>query len=134
MDASVTVDALPQPAASTGRRVLVVEDEPHIRELVVLHIKLEGLDVVEAKDGDEAIRLIRSQSFDLCVLDLMLPRVDGLAVCRAIRREPPNADTPMGSHEVSVSLTLGTKKYVLANTTAQPLAMARALSAEALKR
>ena len=83
------------PAAPVDRRVLVVEDEPHIRELVVLHLGLEGLDVVEAKDGEEAIRLIRARPFDLCVLDLMLPRIDGLSVCRAIRREPLNADTPI---------------------------------------
>jgi two-component system alkaline phosphatase synthesis response regulator PhoP len=75
--------------------VLVVEDEPHIRELVVLHLGLEGLVISQAKDGDEAIRLVRSQPFDLCVLDLMLPKVDGLAVCRAIRREPINIDTPI---------------------------------------
>jgi DNA-binding response OmpR family regulator len=83
------------PAALPGRRVLVVEDEPHIRELVAFHLALEGLQVVEAKDGEEALRLIRSQAFDLCVLDLMLPRIDGLAVCRAIRRESQNADTPI---------------------------------------
>lgn len=83
------------PAAPAERRVLVVEDEPHIRELVVLHLGLEGLQVVEAKDGEEAIRLMRARPFDLCVLDLMLPRIDGLSVCRAIRRDPLNADTPI---------------------------------------
>jgi DNA-binding response OmpR family regulator len=82
-------------AVSTGRSVLVVEDEPHIRELVVLHLGLEGLEVVEARDGEEAIRLMRSRPLDLCVLDLMLPRLDGLSVCRAIRRDPLNADTPI---------------------------------------
>jgi DNA-binding response OmpR family regulator len=87
----------PDPSATplAGRRVLVVEDEPHIRELVAFHLGLEGLHVVEAKDGDEALRLVKAQSFDLCVLDLMLPRVDGLAVCRAIRREPLNAEAPI---------------------------------------
>lgn len=79
----------------TGRRVLVVEDEPNIRELVVLHLGLEGLAVVSVKDGDEALRQLRAQPFDLCVLDLMLPKVDGLAVCRAMRREPINQDTPI---------------------------------------
>jgi two-component system alkaline phosphatase synthesis response regulator PhoP len=84
------------PAAVTApRRVLVVEDEPNIRELIVLHLGLEGLQVVTAKDGEEAIRQVRSQPFDLCVLDLMLPKVDGLAVCRAIRRDPANADAPI---------------------------------------
>lgn len=75
--------------------MLVVEDEPHIRELVALHLGLEGFQVIQAPDGEEAIRLIQSQPFDLCVLDLMLPRIDGLAVCRAIRRDPMNADAPI---------------------------------------
>jgi DNA-binding response OmpR family regulator len=88
--------AMNSPAAVTApRRVLVVEDEPNIRELIVLHLGLEGLQVVTAKDGEEAIRQVRSQPFDLCVLDLMLPKVDGLAVCRAIRRDPANADAPI---------------------------------------
>ncbi len=82
-------------APLTGRRVLVVEDEPNIRELVAFHLGLEGLQVFEAQDGDEALRIVRAQPFDLCVLDLMLPKVDGLAVCRAIRREPLNAETPI---------------------------------------
>jgi DNA-binding response OmpR family regulator len=71
---SVTADVPIHSTTPTSRSVLVVEDEPHIRELVVLHLGLEGLEVVEARDGEEAIRLIRSRVFDLCVLDLMLPR------------------------------------------------------------
>ena len=87
-------------AASTAvgsgtRRALVVEDEPHIRELVALHLGLEGLSVVEAASGDEAIRRAEAERFDLVVLDLMLPKVDGLAVCRAIRRQATNADVPI---------------------------------------
>jgi DNA-binding response OmpR family regulator len=81
--------------APDGRRVLVVEDEPHIRELVSLHLGLEGMRVTEAADGDQALRLTRSQAFDLCVLDLMLPKIDGLAVCRAMRRDSMNTDTPI---------------------------------------
>ena len=84
------------PLAPTQRsRALVVEDEPHIRELVALHLGLEGLVVTSAANGEEALRLIGAESFDLVVLDLMLPRVDGLTVCRAIRREPSNADVPI---------------------------------------
>jgi DNA-binding response OmpR family regulator len=91
----VTAPADSQISTAHARRVLIVEDEPNIRELVALHLKLEGLTVVPVKDGEEAIALIKSQPFDLCVLDLMLPRIDGLAVCRAIRRESLNADTPI---------------------------------------
>lgn len=77
------------------RRALVVEDEPHIRELIALHLGHEGLQVVESGAGDDAIKKIEAEPFDVVVLDLMLPRVDGLAVCRAIRREPKNADVPV---------------------------------------
>jgi DNA-binding response OmpR family regulator len=82
-------------SSAEGRRALVVEDEPNIRELVALHLGLEGLTVVEAHAGDEAIRRIEAEPFDLVVLDLMLPKVDGVAVCRAIRRHPLNADVPI---------------------------------------
>src|SRR6187549_3638325 len=93
-----TAMALPTESTATPprpRRALVVEDEPHIRELVTLHLGLEGLHVTESGAGDDAIRRIESESFDVVVLDLMLPRVDGLTVCRAIRREPKNADVPI---------------------------------------
>jgi DNA-binding response OmpR family regulator len=63
--------------------------------LVALHLKLEGLVVVEAGAGDEALRLAGAQPFDLVVLDLMLPKLDGVTVCRAIRRLPVNADVPI---------------------------------------
>jgi DNA-binding response OmpR family regulator len=85
----------PSPSAFAGRRVLVVEDEPNIRELVAFHLRLEGLHVVEAPNGDEALRLLQTEAFDLFVLDLMLPRVDGLTVCRAIRRDSRNGDAPI---------------------------------------
>jgi DNA-binding response OmpR family regulator len=83
------------PAAVTGRRALVVEDEPHIRELVALHLGLEGIMVTESASGDDAIRRAESEPFDLVVLDLMLAKVDGVTVCRAIRRDPTNGDVPI---------------------------------------
>jgi DNA-binding response OmpR family regulator len=76
-------------------RVLVVEDEPHIRDLVAMHLKLEGLVPVTVGDGNEALRYARSEPFDAIVLDLMLPGLDGITVCRAIRREPTNGDVPI---------------------------------------
>ncbi len=86
----------PNPDAAGSRgRVLVVEDEPHIRELVSLHLGLEGLAVVPAADGEQALRLARTEPFDLVVLDLMLPKLDGLEVCRAIRRDARNTDVPI---------------------------------------
>jgi DNA-binding response OmpR family regulator len=78
-----------------GARVLVVEDEPNIRELIGLHLELEGLTPVTTGDGADALRLTRSERFDLIVLDLMLPGLDGVTLCRAIRREESNSDVPI---------------------------------------
>jgi len=71
----------------TGTRILVVDDEPHIVELVRYNLVNEGYEVVVAHDGHEAIEKARATSPDLVVLDLMLPYVDGLEICRALRRE-----------------------------------------------
>lgn len=75
--------------------VLVVEDEPHIRELVCLHLGLEHLSCVEASAGDVALRLAKEQQFDLVILDLMLPGLDGVTVCRAIRKDSKNTRVPI---------------------------------------
>jgi len=76
-------------------RVLVIEDEPPIRELLRLHLSLAGFDVTEAGDGSRALALARSQHFDLIVLDVMLPGIDGITVCRAVRVEGANVQTPI---------------------------------------
>jgi DNA-binding response OmpR family regulator len=75
--------------------VLVVEDEANIRELVCLHLGLEHLDCVQAAAGDAGLKLAREQQFDLVILDLMLPGLDGVTVCRAIRRDSKNGDVPI---------------------------------------
>jgi DNA-binding response OmpR family regulator len=76
-------------------RVLVVEDEAHIRDLIVLHLGLEGLETEAVGDGQEALSRAQGGSFDLIILDLMLPGVDGIAICRAVRRDGPNQDVPI---------------------------------------
>ena len=78
-----------------ARRVLVVEDDTAIRELIALHLKLEGFAVLPSGDGTEALRLARGERFDLIVLDVMLPGLDGISVCAAIRRDSANRDTPI---------------------------------------
>lgn len=75
--------------------ILVVEDEANIRELVSLHLRLEHAVPVEAEDGKSALELARQRRFDLVILDLMLPGLDGLTVCRAIRKESVNQATPI---------------------------------------
>jgi two-component system, OmpR family, response regulator RegX3 len=75
----------------TGR-VLVVDDEPAIRDIVRYALKREGFDVHEAADGDAALASARSEPFDVIVLDLMLPKLSGTDVCRALRAE---SDVPI---------------------------------------
>jgi DNA-binding response OmpR family regulator len=77
------------------RTVLVVEDEVHIRELICLHLEIERLSCVQVGDGQEALRLARERTFDLVILDLMLPGLDGVTLCRAVRRDSRNAGVPI---------------------------------------
>ena len=79
----------------THPHILVVEDEANIRELVSLHLRLEHAVPIEAEDGKTALELARQRRFDLVILDLMLPGLDGLTVCRAIRKESANQATPI---------------------------------------
>ena len=91
-------DELPNSTHMTHKirpKALVIEDEANIRELVGLHLRLEELDVTEAADGKKGLELARSQRFDVIVLDLMLPGIDGVTLCRAVRRESANIDTPI---------------------------------------
>ncbi|MGE3274229.1 MAG: response regulator [Vicinamibacterales bacterium] len=76
-------------------RILVVEDDTHIRDLVVLHLELEGLESEGFADGRAALDRAAVAAFDLIILDLMLPGLDGISICRAIRRAGPNHDTPI---------------------------------------
>jgi len=82
-------------AATSGPRVLVVEDEPNIRELVCLHLGLEGYSCEGVGDGREALKRAESDAFDLLVLDLMIPGIDGLSLCRAVRNGRTNRDVPI---------------------------------------
>lgn len=74
-------------SAVPRERILVVDDEAGIRELVGTYLRNEGFDVDEARDGEEALQRFRSQTFDLVVLDLRLPGIDGYDVLREIRRD-----------------------------------------------
>jgi two-component system OmpR family response regulator/two-component system alkaline phosphatase synthesis response regulator PhoP len=76
-------------------RVLVVEDEPHIRELVCLHLGLEGYTCEGVGDGQTALKRSESERFDLMVLDIMIPGLDGLSLCRAVRNGKTNHDVPI---------------------------------------
>ncbi len=82
-------------AFDTTLPVLVVEDETNIRDLVCLHLTVEGFTCVQAANGLEALEAAQQQRFALVVLDLMLPKLDGVSVCRALRRSESNSTVPI---------------------------------------
>ena len=69
------------------RRILIVEDEPDIQELLCAYLREAGYETAVAGDGVTALSLFQSQPFDLVLLDLMLPKIDGFGVCELIRRQ-----------------------------------------------
>jgi DNA-binding response OmpR family regulator len=71
--------------SATAPRILLVDDELSVQKLLAYPLRKEGYDVIPALDGREALERLRDDNFDLVVLDVMLPRMDGFDVCRAIR-------------------------------------------------
>jgi two-component system response regulator MtrA len=96
--------------------VLVVEDDPSIREVVSLGLRGAGLSVQTAADGREALVRFRAEPYDLVVLDVMLPELDGLEVCREIRHESRVPILMLSARsdtlDVVVGLELGADDYV----------------------
>jgi DNA-binding response OmpR family regulator len=74
-------------APAAKPRILVIEDEPSLRETLAYNLKREGYEVLTAADGLAGLALARSEQPDLLVLDVMLPGMDGLEVCRVLRQE-----------------------------------------------
>jgi DNA-binding response OmpR family regulator len=70
-----------------GPLILVIDDETNISDLAKMYLTKEGFDVITADDGNDGLRLFRTRKPTLIVLDLMLPGVDGLEICRQVRRE-----------------------------------------------
>jgi DNA-binding response OmpR family regulator len=99
--------------------VLVVEDERNIRELVCLHLGHEGYMCDAVSDGKEALRRTEQNRYDLIVLDVMLPELDGLSLCRAVRNGKVNPDVPIliltarvEEHDKVVGLESGADDYL----------------------
>jgi two-component system response regulator ResD len=89
------VTGAPTPVTAAPSRILVVEDEPDLRTLLDRHLERAGHRVVVAEDGREALRMAWTQPVDLVVLDLMLPGVDGIEVCRRLRSDPRTSRVPV---------------------------------------
>jgi DNA-binding response OmpR family regulator len=75
--------------------ILIIEDDPDIRELTRYNLSREGYAIVEATSGDEGLRQVQECSIDLILLDLMLPGIDGLEVCRRIRADDETKNIPI---------------------------------------
>lgn len=78
-----------------AKKILIIEDEKDIRDLLEHYLKREGYDVKIAKDGEAGLHKASQERFDLVLLDLMLPQVDGLEICRTLRSQSQTADLPI---------------------------------------
>lgn len=112
----------------TGQsRVLVVDDDDTVREVLRRYLTRDGHEVIEAADGITGLNLVRSQQPDLLVLDLMLPGMDGLDVCREIRRTstmPVIMLTALGEEsDRVVGLEFGADDYVVKPFSPRELAL-----------
>jgi CheY-like chemotaxis protein len=76
-----------------GKKILLVDDEEVIRLLVRTTIEREDYELLEAKDGEEALAIVREQHPDLVLLDVGMPKLDGFAVVQAIKSDPRTRDT-----------------------------------------
>ncbi len=106
------------PGAAVGR-VLVVDDEKDIRELLTYNLSRNGYHIAEAATGEDALREARQHPPDLVVLDLMLPGVDGLEVCKRLKNDKKTSHVPVlmltakgEEADVVVGLELGADDYI----------------------
>ncbi|MEB2281340.1 response regulator transcription factor [Lysinibacillus xylanilyticus] len=97
--------------------ILIVDDEKEIRNLIAIYLKNEGYDVLEASDGEEGLSLLKKHQVHLIVLDIMMPKVDGIEMCMKVREiaEMPIIMLSAKSQDMDkiVGLTLGADDYVI---------------------
>jgi DNA-binding response OmpR family regulator len=109
-------------------RVLVVDDDPTVAEVVLGYLRRDGLEAAHAPDGISALRIAESAPPDLVVLDLMLPGIDGLEVCRRLRAQRPDLPVVMltarGEEEDRIAgLEVGADDYVVKPFSPRELAL-----------
>jgi two-component system alkaline phosphatase synthesis response regulator PhoP len=100
-------------------KILVADDSATVRRLVVARLVADGYEVVEAEDGEAALRLARSERPALLVLDKVMPKLDGFEVVRALREDPETAALPIvmltertSEEDVLDGLGLGVEEYM----------------------
>jgi DNA-binding response OmpR family regulator len=109
--------------------VLIADDDPDIRELVGFRLERSGCNVMRAADGEEALRLAEEKTPDICVLDVMMPKLDGLGVTRALRDLAATESVPVllltaraGDEDVARGLDAGADDYLRKPFSPQELA------------
>ena len=76
-----------------GKKILIADDEPDILEIISYNLQLHGYEVITAKDGDQAIQKAKQSLPDLIILDIMMPKKNGIEVCKILRSQPEFKDT-----------------------------------------
>lgn len=100
-------------------RILIVDDEPDLLALLRFALEAEGFEVLEAADGERAVEIARAAAPALIVLDLMMPRMDGYKVCRALKADERSSAIPVlilsarsGGTDRRLALDLGAEAFV----------------------
>ena len=101
------------------KKIIVVEDEPDIQDVIRYNLEREGFGVSSALNGEEGLAMIRMKAPDLVVLDLMLPGIDGLKICRQLKRDPQTESIPIvivtakgEESDVILGLGMGADDYI----------------------
>lgn len=77
------------------RKILIVDDEPYILNILDFSLDAEGYRVLQASDGEEAMRMAQEQAPDLVIMDVMMPRQDGFETCRRLKEDMRTSDIPV---------------------------------------
>ncbi len=75
------------------RKIVIIEDEPDILEVLSYNLRREGFEILTAVDGNQGLSMVKREHPDLVLLDLMLPGIDGVEICTAIKKNPDTAHT-----------------------------------------
>ena len=101
------------------KKIIVVEDEPDLVDVVTYNLEREGYSVLASQRGDEGLNLIRSEAPDLVLLDLMLPGMDGLSICRQMKSDSSTKEIPIiiasakgEESDVVIGLEMGADDYL----------------------
>lgn len=100
-------------------KILIADDELRLRKVVSMHIKKSGYEVIEANNGRHALELAKEKNPDIIVLDIMMPEMDGIEACRAIKADPNLKDKPVilltakaESQDIEAGMKAGAVEYL----------------------